>query len=383
MNPDHLKPLLLTPGPVPLHPEVEAILALPMIHHRTQAFTQYLMNSLEGLKKIFHTQEGVFILSSTGSGGMEALLANTLAPGDRVLSIVSGKFGQRWYEMALRFPQVEVQAFQVPYGQDLDLDALEAKIKSFKPNLLLCQATETSTGQKHPLAKISSIFHRQNPDGLFLVDGITAVGAYPVLTDEWELDAVVAGSQKAFMLPTGLSFVTLSKRAWKKKLATRMHSYYWDLELEKKANEKKQTFFSSNITLIRALAKALELILQSPLSQHYEEIAYRSQKTREALSLFGIPSFAQTPSESVSAFAIPGGSSQLRDILETQYQLTLMDGQDELKNVLLRVGHMGYIPKEDLKESLKRMIQATYQYHPQKSQFSKTPEELYSSLNWA
>jgi aspartate aminotransferase-like enzyme len=204
------------------------------------------------------------------------------------------------------------------------------------------------------------------------VDGITAVGAYPVLMDEWDLDGLVAGSQKAFMLPTGLSFVSLSQRAWKKKQNMPSCSYYWDLSLEKKANEKQQTYFSSNITLIRALQVSIELILEKGLPSHYAEIAARAGVTHEFLQTLGLKSFCASPSESITAIEIPWGSSALRDHLEKQYQLTLMDGQDELKNQLLRVGHMGYIPREHLMESLRRIYLGIKDLEPN---FLKLSEE--------
>ena len=347
--------LLLTPGPVPLHPKVIEALAQPMIHHRTQAFTRYLMDSRQGLKHVFQTQQDVFILSSTGSGGMEALIANTIAPGDRVLVIQSGKFGERWANIAKRYPMAETIVYPVTPGKNIKLAELEEKIQQVRPHILLTQATETSTGQKHPIHSISTLYHRLCPDGLLLVDGITAVGAYSLPMDEWDIDGLVAGSQKAFMVPTGLSFVSLSERAWQKKQKLSSCSYYWDLSLEQNANQKQQTYFSSNITLIRALQVALELILEKGLQAHFAEIAARSSLCREFFRQLGYQSFCDAPSESVTAILIPWGSSVLRDHLETQYQLTLMDGQDEWKNRLLRIGHMGYIPPEHLIESLRRI----------------------------
>jgi aspartate aminotransferase-like enzyme len=267
---------VLAPGPVNLHPKVREALALPMIHHRTPDFDKILARTLQKLKTLFRTQEPAFILSSTGSGGLEALLVNTLSPGDEVLGIDSGKFGERWCEMATTFG-AKVTVLKTGWGEAVKISEV-AKHLSDHPNTraVICQACETSTGVLHPIRELGELIH-QYPQTLFLVDGITALGAVPMPMDEWHIDGIVGGSQKAFMLPTGLSFVAFSKKAWKQIPDAKCARFYFDVRKEMKANQKGETFFSSNVTMIRALDVVLDLILtEKGLENHFEQIAERA-----------------------------------------------------------------------------------------------------------
>lgn len=344
---------LLAPGPVNLHPQVQQALAWPMIHHRTPQFDSILKNVLEKLKPVFATQQPVYIHSSTGSGGMESLLVNVLSPGDAVLAIVSGKFGERWAEMAQTFG-AHVETLTVPWGQAVDPEQVKEMLtKKYKGTqnfrAVLCQACETSTAVKHPIEKLGSIISKF-ADCLFLVDGITAVGAFPVPMDAWQIDGLVAGSQKAFMLPTGLSFVSFSQKAQKQFDQARMPRYYFDIRKEKKANQNGETFFSSSVALIRALDVVLDLILQQTLPQLYEEIAARAEVTRQIGQALGLSLYSQAWSESLTALQLPASidGQKLRTHLETKYKTTVMGGQDQAKGKILRIGHMGYVPAKDM-----------------------------------
>lgn len=347
----------MAPGPVPLHPEVQAALSLPMIHHRTPLFDQILKKVLRDLKKVFGTEEHVFILSGTGSAGMEACLVNVLSPRDEVLCIVSGKFGERWAEMCAHFGY-KVHLLTVTWGQAVEPLEVE-KILSKNPQIraVLCQACETSTAVLHPIQELGEIISRF-PQTLFLVDGITAVGAAALPMDSWKIDGLVAGSQKAFMLPTGLSFVSFSKKALEYFEGATSPRFYLDLRKEKAANEKNETFYSSSVTLIRALDKALDLMLAVSMEDWLKQIQRRADFTNFATFSLRLDLFSHAPSPSLTAIKAPeqvdGIKWRLR--LEEKYNLTVMGGQDQLKGQIIRIGHMGYITDLDLMA----MAQALY-----------------------
>lgn len=340
---------LLAPGPVNLHPEVRHILSLPMIHHRTPEFDAILARVLEGLKKVFGTRERVFMHTSTGSGGMESLLVNTLSPGDRVLAIVSGKFGERWAQMAATFG-AKVDTLDVPWGTAVDPSKVEAYLKKNPDTrLVLTQACETSTAVFHPIQALGKIV-AGCPETLLMVDGITAVGAMALPMDEWQIDGLVAGSQKAFMLPTGLAFVSLSKKAWAFAEKATTPRFYFDLRKERKANEAGETLFSSVVPVIRALDWVLQDLEKQGLASLYERIQRRALMTREFASKAGLGLYSKAPSPSLTALLVPDGldGQKARLLLEQKHNLTVMGGQDQAKGKILRVGHMGHIGDDEM-----------------------------------
>lgn len=340
--------ILLAPGPVNLHPEVCRLLSLPMIHHRTPEFDQILNRVLKGLKTVFQTEQAVFMHSSTGSGGMESLLVNTITPGDSVLVIVSGKFGERWAQMAEIFG-AKVNVLQVPWGEKIPIESVREQLRKNKFRAVLCQACETSSGTAHPIQEIGKLISSY-PDTLFLVDGITAVGAYPLPMDEWHIDGLVAGSQKAFMLPTGLSFISFSKKAWSIIDKNPTPRFYFDIRQEKKANEKGETLFSSNVALVRALDFVLKEIQAQGLSSLHHSIHRRAQMTRHFAPDLKLKLYSLSPSDSLTALIVPNSmdSQKLRADLEAEHKITIMGGQDQAKGKILRVGHMGYITDEHM-----------------------------------
>ncbi len=350
--------ILLAPGPVQLHPEVQKILAQPMIHHRTPEFDLILKRVLENLKFFFQTEQHVFMHSSTGSGGMESILVNLISPNDKVLALVSGKFGERWADMAEVFG-AEVHRIKVPWGKTVDVQLVEDYlIKNPDTKMVLCQATETSTATSHPIKEIAQVISKTN--ALFLVDGITAVGAYDIKMDEWQIDGLVAGSQKAVMLPTGLSFVCLSKKAWAVVEKCNTPRFYFDLRKEYKANLKGETFFSSPVSLIKALDFVLQQIKSVGLEQHFATLKRRADFTRALAMKMGLKLYSDSPAESVTALCVPAtvDGVKLRIHLEAKYLVTVMGGQDEAKGKIIRIGHMGYIQDTDLIETITRLAEA-------------------------
>lgn len=348
-SPDTFPYSLLAPGPVNIHPDVRKALALPMIHHRTPEFDQILKKVLQGIKQVFQTKEDVFLMTSTGSGGMEALLVNVLSPGDKVIAIVSGKFGERWADMAQVFG-AQVIVHNVPWGQAVNVSDVEGLLRQHPDTrAVLCQACETSTAVAHPIRELAKVIHAL-PQTLLLVDAITALGAYPLPMDEWHIDGLVAGSQKAFMLPTGMSFISFSQKAWKFVETAKCHRYYFDVRKEKKANLAGETFFSSNVACIRALSVVLELVERQGLQMLFDSIQSRARFTRHFGQALGLTLYAESPSDSVTALALPANidGQKVRLHLEEKYNITIMGGQDQAKGKIIRIGHMGYIQDDEM-----------------------------------
>lgn len=347
--------LLMAPGPVQLHPEVQKILSLPMIHHRTPEFDAILKSALTGLQFLFQTKNPVFMQTSTGSGGMESLLINVLSPKDKVLAIVSGKFGERWADMAECFGAA-VHRLNVPWGEAVNTDDVEIYLQqNLGTDIVMTQACETSTATAHNIQKLGQIIARHK--ALFLVDGITAVGAYPVPMDHWHIDGLVAGSQKAVMLPTGMSFVSFSEKAWQKIPVAKCPKFYFDIQKEFAANKKGETLFSSNVPLIRALDFIIKRIKELSIEKHFAQLKRRADYTRAMTNELGLTLYSKAPSDSVTALNLPTtlDGAKLREHLEKKYLVTVMGGQDQLKGRILRIGHMGYITENDMHETTLRL----------------------------
>jgi aspartate aminotransferase-like enzyme len=349
------KPILLAPGPVQLHPEVQKILSLPMIHHRTPEFDGIFKTVLKNLKYLFQTKNDVYIQTSTGSGGMECVLVNVLNPGDHVLAVVSGKFGERWADMAETFGAI-VHRLNCPWGHAVQITDVIAALKAHpEVKIVLTQACETSTATTHPIQELGKLLSTTNV--LFLVDGITATGAFPTPMDEWHIDGLVAGSQKAVMLPTGLSFVSFSQKAWPHILKNKMPRFYFDIRKEQLANQKGESFFSAPVPLIRSLDFVLKEIENISLEKHFKIIHSRAEYTRLMSPHLHLELFSKSPSDSVTAYLLPPNfeGAKFREHLEKKYALTVMGGQDQLKGKVIRLGHMGFISREDLHQTSLRI----------------------------
>ena len=361
--------ILLAPGPVQLHPEVQNILSQPMIHHRTPEFDQILKRAFTGLKYLFQTEQPVYMHTSTGSGGMESLLVNLLNQGDEVLSIVSGKFGERWADMAEVYG-AKVHRMNITWGQAVNPADVESFLqKNLNIKIVLCQATETATATAHNIQALGLIV-AQTP-ALFIVDGITAVGAYNIRMDEWKIDGLVAGSQKAVMLPTGMSYVSFSQKAWAVVEKCKTPRYYFDLRREQKANLNGETLFSTPVPIVRALDFVLTRIQQIGLQTHFQQLRRRADFTRAMAAQMNLELYSKSPSDSVTALVVPAGLDgvALRGHLEKKYLVTVMGGQDQAKGKIIRIGHMGYITELDMIETMFRLAQAlkdqSYEINPE------------------
>jgi aspartate aminotransferase-like enzyme len=369
----------MTPGPVPLPQEVLASMALPMEHHRTPEFIALWNRALGNLKRVFCTNQNVFIHTSTGSGAMESALINVLSPGDHVIAVTSGKFGERWADMAETFG-ARVTRIAVPWGQAVKVAEIQNALRATPDAVaVLCQACETSTGVLHPIREIARTVGQSK--ALLLVDGITALGALPLPMDEWGIDVLVAGSQKAFMLPAGLSFISFSKKAWIRVEQAKCPRYYFDIRKEKAANDNGESYFSSAVTHVRALDLVLSIFLSQGLERVYARIQTLSKATLLAAAEMGIGVFPEAPSPSLSALMIPEGvdGQKVRAEMEKNEAVIVMGGQDQLKGKIIRIGHMGAIRDEDLILTLRSFASALNRLKP-----GTVPEErIFAAVNKA
>ena len=352
-------PILLTPGPVPLFPEVRDELSRPMNHHRSEEIQHTLKKLGEKLGQVFHTKEPVYLINSTGTGAMEASLTNTLSKGDEVLSICAGKFGERWRDMA---GALGLKSFniEVPWGQAVSAGAVEAALKAH-PSIkaVLMQACETSTGTFHPVKDIAYLT-KNKPDRLLIVDAVTALVAQDILMDEWGIDVLIGGSQKSFALPAGLSLISLSKKAQVFQKKSNLPVYYFDLKKEKEAMEKGQTAFSANVSFIRALKAALDFMIQDQnLNQTRKKMEVLSRAARVFCKTLNLKNFSSSPGPSLTAVEMPEGvcGLQVKKWMEEK-NVIVGGGQGKLKGRIIRFGHIGHILNEDLAKGLEVFGQA-------------------------
>lgn len=343
-----IKHYLLSPGPTPIPNEVALAMSETMIHHRTPQFNKIFDQARQGLKKLFGTNNDVLMLASSGTGAMEASVANLFSPADKVLVINGGKFGERWLNIANAFGLNPVE-LKVEWGQAVKVEAVEKQLKAH-PDLkgVMIQASETSTTVLHPVKEIAKLT-KNGP--LFLVDGVTAVGVVSVPLDEWGLDVLVTGSQKAMMLPPGLGFIALSDRAWARTKEATLPRFYFDLNLERKNQQKGSGAFTPAVSLIFGARAALEMMQREGLERVYARHARMSRATRAAATALGLKLLApDSPSPAATGVYLPDGidADQVLDYLRDHMNITLAEGQDQLKGKVIRIAHVGYMGAFDV-----------------------------------
>ncbi|MEE6249983.1 MAG: alanine--glyoxylate aminotransferase family protein [Bdellovibrionota bacterium] len=351
---DSNRPLLVAPGPVEIPEVALKAFGSDIIHHRTPEFTKSLVSARKLLKKTINTDREIYMFCSTGSGAMEAAVVNFLNPGEQSLVVVSGKFGQRWADM-LKIYGANVDLILLENGDSLSLDQLQDKLKSKQYHSVFCQMCETSTGAYHPVEQMGPLIKEHQKDCLFIVDGITGLLTKELDLEACKIDVMIAGSQKAFMLPSGMSFLWMSELAEKKCEIATCPRYYWDLRKEKKAIQKDQTAFSSAVNLVFALEAALKYILEKGLDQHFAEIRWRANTCREMLKALGLQVLAKNPAPALTAICMPENidGKVLRQKIEDDCRIVFMGGQDELSGKIIRIGHIGDLSREEYLHALK------------------------------
>lgn len=346
------KPRLFTAGPTPLHPEAIRAASGAVPYHRTPDFSARFDRIQAGLRAAFRTEGPVAVLTTSGTGAMEAALASLFAAGDRAVVVAGGKFGERWGEIGVAYG-LDIVNLDVEPGRALAAGEVVAVVEASAPvNGLFLTASETSTGTLYDVRAIVETVREVAPDIVVVVDGITSVGALPIATDEWGLDAVVGGAQKAFMIPPGLGFVACSPRGWE--LVDSQSStprYYLDLRKYAASAAKSQTPFTPGIGLLLALEAALDAIDDAGGIGALENNAARlSAACRAAAGALDLDLLSAAPSPAVTAIKAPeaGTAPDIVAGMRDRYAAQLSGGQGALKPHIFRIGHIGYVDDLDL-----------------------------------
>lgn len=343
------KKYLLTPGPTPLPPEVLLSQAQPIIHHRTPEFQEIFKEVCEGLKVIFQTANDCFVLTSSGTGAMEAAVVNLASKGDTVLTVQGGKFGERWAEIAKAYG-INAEVIDVEWGQAVDPKEIEKKLKANpKIKAVFTTLCETSTGVTTDIQAIGKI--AKGAQAALVVDAISGLGAIDMKTDAWGVDICVSGSQKGLMLPPGLAFMSVSKKAWGIIDGNKAAAYYFNLKAAKKALDKFDTAFTPAITLVIALKEALKIMRKDGLENIFTRHKRLAVATRTAMKALGLELLSvDAASDAVTAVRVPEGidGEKLVKTMRDQYGVTIAGGQAQLKGKIFRIAHMGFIEELDI-----------------------------------
>jgi len=340
------KTRLFTPGPTPLLPAAQFAMAAADIHHRTPEFRALFSKVLAQLKVFIGTQNDVLLLSCSGTGAMEASVSNLTSPGDRVLVLTAGKFGERWVDLAKAFGCV-VDVIQKPYGETFDLAEVKAALKP-EHKAIYMQASETSTGASHNVEAVAALV--KGTDTLLIVDGITGLGTQTFDVDGWGVDILIGGSQKAVMIPPGLAYLSVSEKAWKAMETAKSPRYYFDLRKERKNQVKGETAYTPAVALVAALGAALDYIagqaggdLEKGRIALIDNAQVNAAATR-AVAL-GFTLFAPaSPSAAATAVAVPEGmdSGVVVKALKAKFSLVTANGQGTMQGKIFRVAHLGF-----------------------------------------
>jgi aspartate aminotransferase-like enzyme len=346
----HLKKQrLMTPGPTPLYPQALRAMMGAEIHHRTQEFRDLYLSVLADLKTILGTSHDVLMLTASGTGAMEASVANCFSPRDRVIVCTAGKFGERWVEVCQAFG-LDVMILQAPYGQVVE-PATVAKALAGNPDAkgVFVQATESSTGAAHDVRAMGEIV--KGTGAIFVVDAITGIGAMPLDIDGWGLDIVIGGSQKALMLPPGLAFLSISPKAWERMETAQLPRYYFDLRRERNNAARGESSWTPATSLILGLAEVLKYVKILGTEKLVDNAQQLAAATRAACGALGLELFAPAnPSGAITAIKAPKGLDSGVIVKEFRHKFgsIVANGQGEMKGRLFRIAHLGYFDIVDL-----------------------------------
>jgi aspartate aminotransferase-like enzyme len=344
---------LFTPGPTPLLPAAQTAMASFTAHHRTADFRQLFQRVLADMKDFVGTQNDVLVLACSGTGVMEASVSNLTSPGDKVLVLTAGKFGERWTGLAKAFG-CNVDVLSVPYGQTFSLNEIRAKITP-DTKAVFVQATESSTGARHDVEGIAKIVRATGGASgngtLLVVDAITGLGTTHLDVDGWGVDFIIGGSQKALMMPPGLAYCAVSERAWKRMDATTSPRYYFDLRKERKSAAKGESAYTPATSLFAALGAALDFVRgmgNGDLAKGREALVNNAElcaaMTRAGAKALGLSLFSSPPAAALTAITSPDGLDSGKIVKEFRelFDAVVANGQGEMKGQLFRIAHIGY-----------------------------------------
>lgn len=343
---------LLLPGPTPVPDKVLRAMSMPMINHRGPEFKELLFEVTEGVKKIYATKENVLIYPSSGSGVLEAAVVNFISPGDKVLAVSIGVFGDRFAKIAAEFG-ANVQKMAVPWGQAADPQAIKEILDNDKNHAIkavLITHNETSTGVFNDLKAIREA--TSDHPALFMVDAVSGLGAVDLRMDAWNLDVVVSGSQKAFMLPPGMGFMAFNEKALKKHQKSTNAKFYWDVTAGLKYLEKGQTPYTPAISLFYGLRESLALMQEEGLDNTLARHKRYRDMVRAGVKEMGLKLLADDRNASCAVTSVIApeeiGGNKIRKYMLDEFNMVVAGGQQNLDNVIFRIGHLGYVRELDL-----------------------------------
>lgn len=347
------KEFLMIPGPTPTPESVLLALAKHPIGHRTPEFSKIFDEVHDGLKWIFQTKQDVITFASSGTGAMEAAIYCTINPGDKVIAVVGGKFGERWGSIA-KMKGADVDIISVEWGKALDINILKEKLEadSAKEIKAVCIThNETSTGVTNPLKEIAEVVNKHG--ALLIVDTVTSLGAIDMPFDDWGIDIAVSGSQKGFMIPPGLGFIALSEKAWQAVENCQTPSYYFNLKAARKNLQKSTTPYTPAVNMFVALKAALEIMKEEGRENIFKRHAILAAAVQAAMPAIGLKLYVEDPkvrSNSITAICAPEGinADDFRKIMKKRFDISLAGGQDHLKGKIFRIGHLGFCSPRDI-----------------------------------
>ncbi len=343
---------LRIPGPTPCPPEVLQAMARQMINHRGGEFARTLKDVTAKLKVVFQTKNDVLILTGSGTGGLEAAVVNTLSPGDKVLSVSVGAFGERFAAIAKAFG-AEVTMLQFDWGKAAEPAAIRKALQAdAKIKAVLVTHNETSTGITNDLAAISAVV--KEFDKLLLVDSISGLGSIKLPVDEWHCDVAISCSQKGWMVPPGLAMVSVSEAAWRANASAKMPRFYWDFASAKRYLERGENPWTPAVSVVFGFAVSLDMMLKEGFPNVVARHARVGKAARQGIKSLGLSLFADEAhaSDTVTAVAAPKGLDvkKLLHILEEEHDIVLAGGQGKLGDTIFRIGHLGLVNENDIKE---------------------------------
>ena len=347
---------LRTPGPTPIPEDIYTAMSDPMIDHRGPEFFELITECTERLRQVFMTQNDVFILTASGTGGLEASIVNTLSPGDKVLAVSAGSFGDR-YADALDAYGAAVQRITFEWGEPIDPDAIRQGLRA-DPEIKAVAVThnETSTGVTHDLESIARVV-KSEFGKLLLVDAVSSLGCLPLPVDGWDCDVVATGSQKGFMIPPGLAFISFSDTAWVAQESAAMPRFYFDLAEARNYLQRGQTPWTPNVSAMFGLRTALRNIFAEGLESVYDRHVSIGQFTRDGVRDLGLELLCADEaraSNTVTAVKMPArvDGGKLMSTMRVEENVVLAGGQGKLAGQIFRIGHLGYVNEADIQEVL-------------------------------
>ncbi len=344
-----LKNRLFTPGPTPLLPAAQTAMASFTMHHRTADFRALYTRVLADMKEFIGTNNDVLVLACSGTGVMEGSVSNLTSPGDKVLVLTAGKFGERWRDLTKAFG-CNVDVLSVHYGDTFSLDQIRQKLTP-DVRAVYVQATESSTGARHDIKGISRLIRESGDDKLLIVDAITGLGTTHFDVDGWGIDVIIGGSQKALMIPPGLAYCAIGERAWKRMETTKNPRYYFDFRKERKAAAKGESSYTPATSLFAALGAALDFIRQmgegdlvAGRKALIDNAELAAEMTRAGAQALGLKLFTSAPGAALTAIDPPAGvdSSAIVKAFRESFSAVVANGQGDMKGKLFRIAHIGY-----------------------------------------